>query len=113
PVQLSQQPIETAPGGLAVVLFLAVVAYAESYLRSLRRGRKQLTAQIGLVIFGALLGLDAVAGAWLALDRQPTAPVLVVCVVLGAGAGLAAGRTALQIGRRRRFVRRQARTTAR
>ncbi|HUZ44734.1 MAG TPA: hypothetical protein VMU63_10050 [Acidimicrobiales bacterium] len=41
PVKLTQSPIETVPGGLAVVLLLAVIAYAESYLRSLQIGRRR------------------------------------------------------------------------
>jgi hypothetical protein len=103
-----QSSLLTAPGAIAIAAVLFAVAYAESLLRALRRRRKRITGPIGLVLVGALVGLIAVVWAWLIASVDPTTTSLVVCAVIGAGSGLAAGIAGVRIGKYRRQRRRAA-----
>ena len=86
-VETAQSPFLSLPGAVGIGLALFVLAYAESLLRSLRRGRRKVTAPIGLTIIGAVGGLAAVIISWLAGAAEPTTPTVLVCALLGAGAG--------------------------
>jgi len=111
PARTSQSGLLSVPAGVALVLLLFAIAYGESLLRSLRRARRGLTAPVGLTIIGAVFGLDFVGIAWVLAKKVPTAESLVVCVVIGAGAGLAAGLGGIRAGQRRRYRRIERRKT--
>ncbi|MDQ1428992.1 MAG: hypothetical protein QOK39_2468 [Acidimicrobiaceae bacterium] len=93
----------TLPGALAIALVLFAVAYIESLLRALRRGRKQVSGVIGLAVIGAVVGLVAVSWAWLLEAVMPTTATEIMCAILGTAAGLAAGVAAQRLGRRRQL----------
>ena len=93
------------------MLLLIVVAYAESLLRSLRRGRRRRqphAAVAGLVVVGALGGMTATLWGWMFGITGPTLVLLHRAMRgLGAVAGLLAGLAGRQVGERTR-ARRQA-----
>jgi serine/threonine-protein kinase len=96
----------TAPTAVAAVLALFAVAYGESLLRSLRRGRRPTSATIGVAICGAMVGAVAVLVAWVIGVKEPTSATLAVAAVTGAASGVAAALGAARTGRRRRARRR-------
>jgi hypothetical protein len=96
----------TAPTAVTAVLALFAIAYAESLLRSLRRGRRPRTATVGVAICGALVGAVAVLVAWVVGVKEPTPATLIAAAIAGAGSGIAAALGAARIGRRRRALRR-------
>jgi len=102
-VQPTQSPLLTVPGAGGIALLLFVVAYAESLLRALRRGRKRIAGMAGMVVIGALWGVAAVVVAWLVAKREPMVLTLAVCSLLGAGAGMCAALAAWRVHERRRF----------
>lgn len=104
-VRNAQQPFLTLPGALVAALVLFAVAYAESFLRHLRRGRRRVSGVIGMLAVGAAGGMAALGLAWLVGGRQPVQFTAVAVAVLGAAAGLAAALAALQAGKRRRLQR--------
>jgi serine/threonine-protein kinase len=78
---------------LSLVAVLFVAAYAESLLRSIRRGRRRVAGPAGLAVIGALGGAALVGLAWAA--GTPAHPATVVaCAGLTAAAGLVAARAA-------------------
>ena len=98
----SRQPaLLTVPGAAGAALLLFVLGYAESFLRCIRHGTRIQLGSLGLVVLGLLVGILAVDLAWVVGGREPAAGTLVVCALLGAGAGFAAGRAVLLIHRRR------------
>ncbi len=100
----STQPgLLTVPGVLAVAFLLFLVAYAESLLRPMRRGRRRITGIAGLMLVGAGLGVAAVLFAWLGGVREPFVATAIGCMILGAAGGGAAALTAVAIGRRARI----------
>jgi hypothetical protein len=104
-VQASRSPFTTFGGVVGLLLLLVVVAYAESLLRSLRRGRRRdnrKAAVVGLVVVGALGGVTATLLGWMLGIAGPTFVSFVVPTVLGAVAGLLAGLAASQVGDRTR-----------
>ncbi|HUO48972.1 MAG TPA: serine/threonine-protein kinase [Acidimicrobiales bacterium] len=109
PAHTPQLGLLSVPGAVTVLLLLFVIAYAESLLRTLRRGKGSMTGVVGLTLIGALFGVAVVGVAWVLAKVVPTVPSLVVCAVLGAGAGLATGLGGVRIGKRRRFRRLQRR----
>jgi serine/threonine-protein kinase len=106
-VRNGQQPWLTLPGALIVALVLFSVAYAESFLRHMRRGRRRVTGVLGMPLVGAGGGIAALGIAWLLGGRPPVVPTAIAVAVLGAGAGLAAALAALRLGTRRRIRRTQ------
>ena len=103
-VQATRSPFGTFGGVFGIVLLFVVAAYAESLLRTLRRGRRRNTraAVTGMVIVGAVGGFTAALWGWLLLIAAPTLVGLVVPAALGAVAGLVAGLAARQAGERAR-----------
>ena len=98
------QPIAlSAPGGVSIALVLFVVAYAESLLRSLRRGRRGVPLIVGVVVISALTGVATTAVAWLAGTRPPTPTTLAICAVFCVGSGILAAQAAARVGQRRRL----------
>jgi hypothetical protein len=95
----------TVPGAAAAVLLLFVIAYSESLLGSMRRGRRHLSGIAGMAVIGALLGVDLVATAWVLGVGEPTLATIFACALLSSGAGIAAALAAGLVGRRRRLLR--------
>jgi hypothetical protein len=95
----------SAGGAVVILVLLFALAYAESFARTLRKGRRSTTATVGLTVMGALLGVALVGLAWVLAVRTPTVATLVTCAVLGALAGLAGALGATGVGRRRRYNR--------
>jgi len=109
-VQLARSPFSTFGGVLGIILLLFVVAYTESLLRSLRRGRRRYNrtaAVAGLVVVGVMGGVAATLWGWMLGIAGPTLVAFIVSAVLGAAAGLLAGLAGRQVGERAR-ARRQA-----
>ena len=104
PVTSEQPPLLTVPGIAGITLALFVFAYAESLLRSRRRGRKAFSAPAGMLVIGALAGAAAVLAAWVAGGDEPVAATVVACGALGATAGVVASAAATRSGKRRRSV---------
>jgi hypothetical protein len=104
-VQAARSAFATFGGALGLVLLLVVGAYAESLLRSLRRGRRRdnrVAAVVGLVFVGAIGGLTATLWGWMLSIDSPALVSFIVPAVLGAAAGLLAGMAAWQVGDRTR-----------
>jgi serine/threonine-protein kinase len=106
-VQAARSPFATFVGVMGLVLLLIVVAYAESLLRGLRRGRRRQNraAVAGLVVVGLLGGLTATFWGWMFGIAGPTLVSFVVPAAVGAVAGLLAGLAARQVGNRARAKR--------
>ena len=98
----STQPwILTAPGVGVIAFVLFVLGYAESLLRTLRRGRsRSLTRVVGLVVVGGLIGIATVTLAWLTGVNSPAVGTLVACAALGAACGVALALGARALGPR-------------
>ncbi|MFC9760506.1 serine/threonine-protein kinase [Rhodococcus jostii] len=110
PVETTQPATTTAVTAACAALFLFSLAYLESFLRSLRRGRRRVSGMIGVPVSAGILAVSVVGGAWVLLGQQPTIATLVVSVVLAALAGVAAAIGASRIGLRRRRARSSRRT---
>jgi serine/threonine-protein kinase len=93
----------TVPGGLIVALFLFFLAYMESLLRPMRRGRRGVSGVIGMAIFGAGLGATIVGLTWLLGSPEPTPTTIIVCAACGAAAGVAASLAAIRVAKRARI----------
>ena len=109
-LQVARSPFATFGGVVGIVLLLFVVAYTESLLRSLRRGRRRdnrTAAMVGLVVVGLVGGVTATLWGWMLGIAGPTFVAFVVPAVLGAVAGLLAGLAGRHVGERTR-ARRQA-----
>jgi serine/threonine-protein kinase len=106
-VQAARSPFGTFGGVVGIVLLLVVAAYAESLMRTLRRGRRRdnRAAVVGLVFVGAAAGLTAALWGWLLVISSPTLAGMVIPAAVGAVAGLAAGVAAFQVGERARALR--------
>ena len=109
PATSAQSPFLTVPGIAGIALVLFVIAYAESLLRSRRRGHKRVTALIGMVPVGGLGGVASVVAAWLLADREPVVTTVIACAVIGVAAGVVAVAAAARSGRRRRLLPRRSR----
>jgi serine/threonine-protein kinase len=85
----STQPAAmTAFAGGVLFVALFAVAYIESYSRTLRRGRNQVSAKVGLPVATAALALAMVGVVWILVGREPTVATLFGCAAIGAGAGV-------------------------
>ena len=102
----------TAAGAVTILVLLFAIAYGESFARSLRRGRRVRSGIVGLGIMGGLIGLATVSAMWVTGVRAPTIATLVVCGLLGAGAGVAAAFAAVRTGKGRRYAKIQSRRAA-
>ena len=104
-IQTAQFGLLTAGGVAVVLVLLFALAYAESFARSLRKGKRSTVAMVGLAVMGALIGVALVGLAWVLAIRLPTVGTLVACAVFGLASGAAAAVGAKQMGRRRRYSR--------
>ncbi len=104
-VQTQQFGLLSAAGAVVILLLLFALAYAESFIQALHKNRKRTTGLVGLALMGVLVGVAAVGLAWVLAIRVPTVATAVVAALLGAGAGVALGLAARQVGLRRRFDR--------
>jgi serine/threonine-protein kinase len=102
----STQPATTTALAVGVVfLALFALAYTESYTRTLRSGRSEVSAWVGLPVATATLAVAVVGGAWVLAGREPTVTTLVTCAAIGAAAGFSAGRGAIRRGQLNRYRR--------
>ncbi len=101
----SQTGLLSVAGGITLLLLLFTIGYAESLLRSLRRGKSTKTGPLGLALVGAVFGVALVGVGWVLFRELPSATSLVLCAVLGAGAGVALAFGGIGVGRQRRFRR--------
>ncbi len=101
-----QRPATTVTAATVVLLALFALAYLESNMRRLRRGRGAFANSAGLVISAALLAVALVGGAWILLGHPPALATTAGSATLAAAAGLAASIGARRIGKRRRYLRR-------
>jgi serine/threonine-protein kinase len=92
----------TLPGIASVLLGMLALAWVESVLRNLRRGRRRRTGPWALGLVGGVVGLSIVLIVWGVGGAEPTALTAVVAVVLGISAGVAAALAAVRGARRRR-----------
>jgi serine/threonine-protein kinase len=83
----------TAMGIGSLLVILAGIAYIESSLRPLRRGRRRVTAYIGCAISAALTTVGVIVFLAALGLANPTVPGLVATSVLAALAGVALGET--------------------
>jgi serine/threonine-protein kinase len=104
-VDTTQRATTTGVAALCVVLALFTVAYLESYLRALRRGRSRVSASIGVPLSAAGLAVAVVGAAWVLLGHEPTVATLVASAAMAAAAGIAATIAAMRVGRTYRYRR--------
>ncbi|CAM4514560.1 serine/threonine-protein kinase [Nocardia ninae] len=105
-MQAVQRPATTVTAASVVLLALFSLAYLESNMRRLRRGRGGFANSVGLIISAALLAVALVGGAWILLGHLPAIATTAGAAALAAAAGLAASVGARRIGKRRRYLRR-------
>ena len=103
----ARSPFATLGGVVGIVLTLIVIAYAESLLRALRRGRRKVKpgTNVGMVVVGAFGGVAAAMWGWMLTVSYLTFSGVVIAAALGAVAGLLCGLAARQVGRRTRAIR--------
>jgi hypothetical protein len=79
----------TVPGVLSIAAVLFVLAYAESLLRPVRRGRRVsfVRTLLGVTALGALGGVGMVNLVWALGGAEPTVATLIACALLSAAAG--------------------------
>jgi serine/threonine-protein kinase len=100
----------TAAALAAIAATTLALAYVEGFLRSLRRRRRAPGALVGVAPAGALLGIGALALAWVFAGTVLSPATIVACAVTSAAGCVALGVTAARWGRRRRAVRLAAKT---
>lgn len=84
----TQSALTTALAGGVVFLALFALAYIESYTRTLRRGRHDMSARFGLPIATAIFAVAIVGAVWIAVGREPTVATMLSCAFIGAAAGV-------------------------
>ncbi|MCA1692485.1 MAG: serine/threonine protein kinase, partial [Actinobacteria bacterium] len=104
-VRSTRSGLLSLPGAVGIAALLFLVAYAESVLRLLRRGRRRRTGVATLVLLGGPLGCAVALVAALLAGREPGLLTMVLAGLAGGGAGLAAGRAGVSVGRFRRLAR--------
>ncbi|MFI1913608.1 serine/threonine-protein kinase [Nocardia sp. NPDC020380] len=105
PVHTAQRPLITVTAVGVLLLILLAVVYAEASVRGLCGGRAGRAATVGLSVSTALLGIGAVGVSWILFGREPTLVALLLCAVVGAGAGVVSAVGCRRVGRRYRYVR--------
>lgn len=104
-IQTKQFGLLSAGGAVVILVLLFALAYAESFARSLRKGKRSTVAMVGLAAMGALIGVAVVGLAWVLAIRLPTVATLVACAVLGGAAGAVGAVGSKRVGRQRRYGR--------
>lgn len=92
----------TVPAMASLALLLFVLGYCESLSRTLRHRRGLVGPTAGLIGLGAAAGLAFVGVAWPLVGTEPLVPTIVVCMILGGGAGFAAAVASARSRPRRR-----------
>ncbi|WP_223885194.1 hypothetical protein [Nocardia colli] len=108
-----QRPTMTATAVGVVLLALFSLAYLESNMRRLRRGRGGFANSFGLTISAALFSVALVGAVWILFGHPPMVLTTAGSAVLAAAAGSAASVGARRIGKRYRYLRRARRRRAR
>ena len=86
----SQSGLLSVPAGITLLLLLFTIGYGESLQRSLRAGKSTKTGPLGLAAHWRRVRRRALVGvSWVLFRQVPTATSLVLCAVLGKGAGVA------------------------
>ena len=104
-IRTKQSALTTGLAVGVVVLALFAVAYIESYIRTLRRGRSRVSGSFGLTLSAAALGVAAVGAVWVLMGREPTIATLIGCGIIAAAAGIAATVGSLRVGTKYRYRR--------
>jgi hypothetical protein len=103
PMEATNDWFLTALGIGVLVLLLAVLAYAESNMRPLRKGRRRISRIFGLGLTGAVLGVTAVLASGLFAIVEATIPALIGAAVCGMISIAAAGVAVRTIALRKRL----------
>ena len=103
PMEATNAWFTTALGIGIIVLVLAVLSYAESNMRPLRKGRRRISRIFGLGLTGAVAGATAVLASGLFVVVEATMPSLIAAAVCGAISIAAAGVAVRTIGLRKRL----------
>ena len=101
-VQPQQAPYLTLMGTGSVLLLLFVLAYLESLLRSLRRGRRRTSGPVAAAVLGIPLGALAALTAAVFTRHVLSEITVAGCAVLGVAVTLAAALGARRLGALRR-----------
>lgn len=101
----TQRSTMTVAAGATILLALLAAAYLESNLRVLRRGRESVPALFAAALSAAVLGVVAVASAWVFLGHPPSVGTLAWTAALAAAAGVIAAVGARRVGGSRRRLR--------
>jgi serine/threonine protein kinase len=97
----SRSALLTVPGFASIAALLFLAAYAESVLKTLRRGRRVRSGRAALVILGTFAGfLLALVGSFLR-TINPGFAALIAAAILGGASGYFGGKAGAQIGRYR------------
>jgi hypothetical protein len=110
-VKPNRSGLLSLPGVVAIAATLFLVAYAESVLRLMRRGRRRRTGVATMVLLGGPLGCALALLAALVAGREPGVLTLLLAALLGGTAGLFTGRAGVAVGRFRRLARAKGRTS--
>jgi predicted lysophospholipase L1 biosynthesis ABC-type transport system permease subunit len=110
-IRTKQSALTTGLAVGVVVLALFAVAYIESYIRTLRRGRSQVSGSFGLTLSAAAVGVAAVGAVWVLMGREPTIATLIGCGIIAAAAGVAATVGWLRVGTKYRYRRARRRSS--
>ncbi|MDQ6728537.1 MAG: serine/threonine protein kinase, partial [Actinomycetota bacterium] len=90
-VRSTRSGLLSLPGAVGIAALLFLVAYAESVLRLLRRGRRRRTGVATLVLLGGPTGCAVALLAALVSAREPAVATMVLAALAGGCAGLVAG----------------------
>jgi serine/threonine protein kinase len=106
-VHAVRSPVLTLAGAFVILVALIVAAYAESYLRALRRGRRHdnRTAIFAVTVVGLCAGATFALLGWLLGLAAPTFLGLLIPAIPGVAAGFVGALAAAQVGVRARAVR--------
>jgi serine/threonine-protein kinase len=102
PVKTAQSGAVSAVGGAVLLLLLLAVAYLESNLKALRRGKRKVSGTISLVVIGAVSGVVIAGIVWVVAGVEPQIAGLVACAAAGALSAGAAAIGAARVGKRRK-----------
>lgn len=103
-VRASRSSLASVPGALALVVAAIVMAYAESLLRPLRRGRRRLGSFVGMSLVGGGTGVLLAAAVWMSGLAELVVPAAAATAVLAAGAGVMLAVATARVGAARRVA---------
>jgi hypothetical protein len=111
-IRTKQSALTTGLAVGVVVLALFAVAYIESYIRTLRRGRSRVSGSFGLTLSAAAVGVAAVGAVWVPMGRGRSRVSGSFGLTLSAAAaGVAATVGWLRVGTKYRYRRARRRSS--